>query len=400
MNLPKDMVKRLILENDEREKITLGAFSFFSKDAFRKRTDEPDYRPSFSRDSDRIIHSYSFARYFDKTQVFFWIQSDLHQHRMLHVQLVSKIARDIARALKLNEELTEAIALGHDIGHTPFGHDGEVILRQLTVESGIGEYHHNVGSVWFLQKIERQNLTLPVLDGILCHNGESHHQKLTPNIEELSWQNHDNEISEILSGKIKDPIPKTLEGCLVRTVDTISYISRDILEAERLGLLKFSDIPNDITDLLGRSNPEILNTLITDVIKNSQGHNYISYSTTVHNALLNLYKFNLENIYKHPEKDKFYPLINTTFKLLWDKNLEDLVNKRLDSPIYTNHLLLNLKNIKTREPEIDTLEKYQYAQSQPEIIVRDFLAGCTDQYFWRLAKKIDPSIEFQPKSIY
>ena len=145
---------------------------------------EADYRQAFSVDADRILHSLAYARYIDKTQVFYLVKNDHITHRVLHVQLVSKIARTIGRFLGLNEDLLEAIALGHDIGHTPFGHDGERFLSRICEENGIGYFHHNLQSVQFLEKVERKgrgwNLCLQTLDGILCHDGEIHNERLLP----------------------------------------------------------------------------------------------------------------------------------------------------------------------------------------------------------------------------
>ena len=400
MQLLPELVDRLKKENQEKEKNNLGPYAYFSDKAKRKNVETSGYRSSFTRDADRINHSLSFARYFDKTQVFFWLQSDIHQKRMLHVQLVSKIAREMADVFKLNTSLVEAIALGHDIGHVPFGHDGEELLTKISERKGIGQYHHNFGSVWFLQEIEMQNLTLPVLDGILGHNGENHQGKLYPATNELTWKQLDQDLENLKFGKIKDPIPKTLEGCLVRFVDTISYISRDVMDAQHLGILSFEDIPESVKSHLGKSNREIINSLITDLIQNSLDQPFISYSEETNAALQDLYKFNLKNIYLHPDKLEPLPTIDKAMHLLWDHYYDDLVQKRLDSKIFKDHLFLNLSQIRTRYPEINTLEKYPYYKQPPEIIVRDFIAGMTDQFFWSLSSAIDPTLEFERKVVY
>ncbi len=146
----------------------------------QKKEEEPFIRPPFYRDADRIIHSKAYSRYIDKTQVFFLVDNDHITHRVLHVQLVSKIARTIGRALRINEDLIEAISLGHDIGHVPYGHFGEKRLSELCEKKGIGNFFHNIQSIQFLDVIENYDLTLQVLDGILCHNGESHNKSLIP----------------------------------------------------------------------------------------------------------------------------------------------------------------------------------------------------------------------------
>ncbi|MHA1510570.1 MAG: deoxyguanosinetriphosphate triphosphohydrolase family protein [Promethearchaeota archaeon] len=400
MSLPPRILNRIILENNERDELILGKFAYPNKLAKRKHVELPDYRSPFTRDADRIIHSLSFARYFDKTQAFFWVNSDIHQRRMLHVQLVSKMGRELAIVLKLNQDLVEAIALGHDIGHVPFGHDGERMLSDLCKKHGIGEYFHNFGSVHFLQEIEMQNLTLPVVDGILCHNGEKHHRLLHPSHVELTWENHEKEIQNLIDGKGQNIYPKTLEGSLVRVVDTISYISRDILDAEHMGILKFSDIPSSVQEILGNTNRGIINSLISDLIKNSIDCKHIAYSEEVFNALTELYSFNLDKIYLHKDKLKPLKIIEKAFGILWDKYYDDLIQKKTRSKIFVDHLELNLNQIKTRLPNINSLEKYPYVNQTPEIIVRDFLAGMTDQYFWELAGEIDPSLVFHPETVY
>jgi dGTPase len=173
------------LEAQEAERLSPHA-SLSSQGLRRQPEDgqDEDHRQSFAVDGDRILHSRAYTRYIDKTQVFYMVKNDHITHRVLHVQLVSKIARTIGRYLCLNEDLIEAIALGHDIGHPPFGHDGEKILDALCREHGLPSFQHNLQSVRFLEHIERQgrgwNLTLQTLDGIMCHDGEIHNRKLAP----------------------------------------------------------------------------------------------------------------------------------------------------------------------------------------------------------------------------
>ena len=194
-DLTLDMIK-LALEQQESE--SLSPLATLNKNAVRRideRKIETGYRQAFSVDVDRILHSSAYARYIDKTQVFYLIKNDHITHRVLHVQLVSKIARTIGRFLGLNEDLIEAISLGHDIGHTPFGHDGERILSDICKKHGIGYFRHNVQSIQFLDKVERNgdgwNLCLQTLDGILCHDGEIHDRKMKPE-REKSFQKLDN----------------------------------------------------------------------------------------------------------------------------------------------------------------------------------------------------------------
>ncbi|MGD8663726.1 MAG: HD domain-containing protein, partial [Desulfobacterales bacterium] len=273
-NKPLTELKRLL---NRRENRILSPLATCNEDGVRRIPDErleSDYRQAFSVDVDRILHSLAYARYIDKTQVFYLVKNDHITHRVLHVQLVSKIARTIGRFLNLNEDLIEAIALGHDIGHTPFGHDGEHFLSEICRDHGIGYFCHNLQSVQFLEKVERKgegwNLCLQTLDGILSHDGEIHSEKLLP-VAEKTFAALDRKIT----AKKNDPktalLPMTLEGCLVRMADTISYIGRDIEDAIRLKLIHRSDLPRESVSLLGDTNGTIVFNLVTDIICNSHG---------------------------------------------------------------------------------------------------------------------------------
>jgi len=241
---------------DEREadilspEATPSAAGYRRKDEAQRKT---EYRQAFAVDVDRILYSLAYTRYIDKTQVFYLVKNDHITHRVLHVQLVSKVARTIGRFLRLNEDLIEAIALGHDIGHAPFGHEGETYLSGLCRESGIGYFNHNVQSVHFLDRVEKKgkgwNLCLQTLDGILCHDGEVHNRHLSPQ-REKSFSILDRELVEKTARRDTALVPMTLEGCVVRMADTISYIGRDIEDAIRLGLIKRSDLPSEVTRYL------------------------------------------------------------------------------------------------------------------------------------------------------
>jgi dGTPase len=333
---------------------------------------EQGYRQVFSVDADRILHSRAYTRYIDKTQVFYLIHNDHITHRVLHVQLVSKIARTIGRYLGLNEDLIEAISLGHDIGHTPFGHDGERFLSELCRSNGIGYFQHNVQSVHFLDRVECKgkgwNLCLQTLDGVLCHDGEIHNRVLEPE-RKKTFETLEKE----MSAKKDDPgiklIPMTLEGCVVRMADTISYIGRDIEDAIRLKMIKRSDLPKDSVDILGDTNGTIVYNLVTDVIKNSFQNSYVAFSPEVSDALKRLKDFNLERIYMNPEIKKHTGAIEKLFGILFEKYLNDIETENRSSVIFTGFLE-------------DMSEEYIENHGKEEI-VRDFIAGMTDQYFLR-----------------
>jgi len=330
------------------------------------------YRQSFAVDTDRILHSLAYARYIDKTQVFYLIQNDHITHRVLHVQLVSKIARTIGRFLGLNEDLIEAIALGHDIGHTPFGHDGERILTELCQKYGVGYFQHNVQSVQFLDKVERKgrgwNLCLQTLDGILCHDGEIHNQQLQP-AREKTFENLENEIAAKKSDPETKLIPMTLEGCVVRIADTISYIGRDIEDAIRLNIIKRSDLPRESVKRLGNTNGTIVFNLVSDIIKNSFQNSFVAFSPEVSAALKQFKSFNLERIYLNQKIKKHLKTITSLFEILFERYLADIENKNQSSVIFTRFLK-------------DISQNYIQEHTKEEI-VRDFIAGMTDQYFLR-----------------
>ncbi|RZB36299.1 MAG: dGTPase [Desulfobacteraceae bacterium Eth-SRB2] len=346
---------------------------------------EQGYRQIFSVDADRILHSRAYTRYIDKTQVFYLIHNDHITHRVLHVQLVSKIGRTIGRYLGLNEDLIEAISLGHDIGHTPFGHDGERFLSELCRSNGIGYFQHNVQSVHFLDRVECKgkgwNLCLQTLDGVLCHDGEIHNRVLEPE-RKKTFETLEKE----MSAKKDDPwiklIPMTMEGCVVRMADTISYIGRDIEDAIRLKMIKRTDLPKDSVDILGDTNGTIVYNLVTDVIKNSFQNSYVAFSPEVSDALKRLKDFNLERIYMNPEIKKHTGAIEKLFGMLFEKYLYDIETENRSSVIFTGFL---------EDMSEDYIENHR-----KEEIVRDFIAGMTDQYFLRQCPEgLRPKTQFK-----
>lgn len=357
----------------ERENRMLSSMASRSSDGFRRNPEQRlkhGYRPNYAVDSDRILHSLAYTRYIDKTQVFYLVRNDHITHRVLHVQLVSKAARTIGRFLGLNEDLIEAIALGHDIGHPPFGHEGESLLSRLCSAEGIGAYHHNVQSVRFMESVERKgmgwNLCLQTLDGILCHDGETHNQQLHPQ-RDKTFGTLDETIQKKTDGRPVQLMPMTLEGCVVRMADTISYIGRDIEDAIRLGLIRREELPGVCVSRLGDTNGTIVYNLVTDVIVNSYQHPYLTFSTEISEALKALKTFNYERIYLNPKIKKFSKNISDLYEYLFSTFLSDIRGRKADSVIYT-HFLENMSS--------GYLEKHRPAE-----IVRDFIAGMTDSYF-------------------
>ncbi len=364
---------RMVLEL--REEKELSPKAALSAQGIRRRPEERlenDYRQNFAVDVDRILNSLAYTRYIDKTQVFYLIENDHITHRMLHVQLVSKVARTIGRYLGLNQDLIEAIAIGHDIGHPPFGHDGERILSDICEKHGIGQFHHNVQSVEFLEHVERKgkgwNLCLQTLDGILCHDGEIHNQRLSVSSHK-TFEDHEAEIQLKKSGAPVHLTPMTLEGCVVRFADTVSYIGRDIEDAIRLNLIKRSDLPDESVAHLGRTNGTIVYTLVTDIIFNSIDKPFIAFSPEISKALKALKEFNYDKIYMNPSIKKNLDTIKNLYERCFSRFLRDIYDRNLDSPIYAHF--------------IDGMSEEYLKTHGPEEIVRDFIAGMTDNYFLR-----------------
>jgi len=361
-----------------RQESFLSPLAATSADAVRRLNRKPeDIRTPYSRDADRIIHTRAYTRYIDKTQVFYLVENDHITHRVIHVQLVSRIARTIGRALRLNEDLLEAIALGHDIGHIPYGHFGETCLSALCEEHGIGKFFHNVQSVRFLDSIEDCDLTMQVLDGILCHNGEADDVRIAP--EPCgSWEAFDAKVVQNARG-IRNRPPMTLEGCVVKFADTIAYIGRDLQDAREIGLLSDkARIPAECRRVLGETNSEIINTLIHDLLRNSDSieEGYISYSPKVERALIRLRTFSKEQVYDNPKLTRERGKIRSMYRTLFTTFLADLDNNRRSSRIFTEFsetLWIN--------------PRYRAAASNPEL-VRDFIAGMTDRYFTKRFEEI------------
>ena len=345
----------------------LNKYASFDKDAVRLDRINKDIRGEYFRDIDRIIHCLSYTRYIDKTQVFSINDNDNISKRIIHVTLVSKIARTISRALNLNEDLTEAIALGHDLGHVPFGHVGEKFLNNVSLKYTNNYFLHNIQSVRTLMTLENKNLTIQTLDGIMCHNGEFELQKYYPRkkSKEDFLSEYENCLKDIYVQE--HLIPMTLEGCVVRISDMIGYLGRDIEDAIRLNLLKTDDIPEEITKILGKSNKEIINTIILDIIKNSYGKNYILLSDKVYNAIKNLKKFNYENIYNKANSKERLKEIENMFNIVFEYYLNDLNNKNINSNIYKYFL--------------NNMNKEYVKNTTNPIIVIDYIAGMTDDFF-------------------
>ena len=349
----------------------LSKYACKSENAILPKEDKEDIRPIFFRDIDRIIHSLGYTRYIDKTQVFSFTKNDHITHRVLHVQLVSKIARTIGRSLKLNEDLIEAIALGHDIGHSPFGHKGEKYLNEICIKENIGYFCHNAQSVRVLKTLERLNISIQTLDGILAHNGEILINKYEYNSKKTEKEFNielENTLHE--EGYSKKIIPMTLEASVVRLSDIIAYIGRDIEDAIKIGIVKRKDLPKEITDVLGNNNSKIVDTLIKDIIINSFEKPYLTFSNEVFGALMKLKDWNYKYIYASDEANKYQDIIKNLFYNLYYcylKKIEELKNVK--------------RTLTESEKNLYDFIKDQPKQTNIKRTIIDYIAGQTDQYF-------------------
>lgn len=364
--MDKELIYSRLLKEEH-----LSSYACKDEDAIRFNSFVSDIRPNYFRDIDRIIHSMAYSRYMDKTQVFTKQKNNHITKRMLHVQLVSKIARTIGRALSLNEDLIEAIALAHDVGHVPYGHVGESILNKISCEYNEGNFMHNVQSVRTLMEVEHQgrglNLCVQVLDGVLCHNGEEflpmyeYKEKTKEEFLEDYFRCYDDKkYSNVL-------LPMTLEGCVVRVSDGIAYIGRDFEDAIRLGILDKSSFPKEISDIIGDNNSSIINTIICDIINNSVGKNYIAMSKNIYEAMNKLKDFNYKNVYSKANDEIDIKYVEKKFRLIFETMLKELNEDDKNSDIYK--LFLNDKN-----------DIYKEKTSDVRIVI-DYIAGMTDEFF-------------------
>ena len=318
------------LSEELQERINKEIFNGhgFEDKAIRRENKEHDkarlWRGAFVRDAEKIMHSPYYNRYADKTQVFSLYKNDDISHRALHVQLVSRISRNIGKLLGLDLDLIEAIALGHDIGHTPFGHAGERFLNELyNAETG-RYFNHNVHSVRVLDKIFPLNISLQTLDGILCHNGEFECKEYRP-VSLTDFDEFDKKVEECYTDKtaIKRLIPSTLEGCVVRISDMIAYIGKDRQDAIKTNLIESEEVFDE--NEIGRYNAPIINNLIVNIVENSYGKPYIMLDEKHFSALSESKRDNYQIIYNNPKVSEIYTNgIQPMFEKIYKRLRQDL----------------------------------------------------------------------------
>ena len=372
------------MEND-RKTGTMPTVGFDERLALRRVSRDRDnasvWRPVFARDTDRILHCPYYNRYTDKTQVFSLIRNDDITRRSLHVQLVSRISRTIGRALNLNLDLIEAIALGHDIGHTPFAHAGEVYLDELYYKSAGRHFSHNIHSVRVLDRIFPFNITLQTLSGIAGHNGEieleEYHPEPVSGFRQFDDMLERSYIEKAYANRIQ---PSTLEGCVVRVADIIAYLGKDRQDAARMKVVPEEDFA---AGQIGSINAEIINNLEVNIIENSYGKPYIKMDAAHFRALQESKRDNYARIYAGaPAFSKLDSVVKPMMGQIYGQMLSDLKTGREYSPIFRHHI--DYVNQSRYHREIP------YEKNLPDQIVVDFIASMTDDYLIDLHRHLFP----------
>lgn len=388
---------RTVIEDTEK---IMSPHACRNADAIReypsKKYADDVLRTQYAIDIDKILHSALYNRGNDKTQVFSFYRNDDITRRSSHVQLVSRIARIIGRALRLNLDLIEAIAIGHDVGHTPFGHKGEEFLNELYYSHTGRYFKHNVHSVRVLQKITSCNLTLQTLDGILCHCGEKAFIKYEPAVVR-TFAEFNEIVEKCYSQKsyIKTLRPSTLEGCVVRVSDMIAYLGKDRQDTSKVKLR-----PHYHDNPLGDSNPDIITTIVTDLVVNSLDKPYLSMSEDVFKGITAMQQENNEKIYQCQDVTQpYYEVIQPMMRVMYDRFLDEVQSNCYNSLIYRHYLngsvvgnFYRERNAKKRVVRIDIHD--------PNDIVVDFIASMTDDYFIDAFSYLFPNHELAEKVQY
>ncbi len=387
--ISKELSERI--ETDRRQG-TIPQVGFREEEVVRRVQDKDKasiHRPAFVRDIEKIMHCPYYNRYTDKTQVLSFYRNDDISRRALHVQLVSRIARNIGKVLGLNQDLIEAMALGHDIGHTPFGHAGERILSEIYQGETGRAFNHNVHSVRVLDGIFARNISLQTLDGILCHNGEFAMKEYRPKpLDGFAEFDREMEEAYVNQKSIGRLIPSTLEACVVRICDMIAYLGKDRQDAVCAGI----PIPEDAFTRgeIGVENAEMINNLTVNIIENSYGKNYIMLDDEYYQALKVAKEENYHYIYFNEQVDKEYnENIRPMFEMMYERFLHDLKEGNRESIIYRHHIeyVNQYRGYYVKDDPYEAHEKNQ--------IVVDYLASMTDDYFIDLFHYIFPESKYQ-----
>lgn len=383
-----DSLSRQLEKDFAASVLTEGAVK--DSDIIRRNTYTKDsasiWRPPFVHDIEKILHCPFYNRYADKTQVYSLIKNDDITRRSLHVQLVSRIARNIGRALNLNLDLIEAISLGHDMGHAPFGHTGEHFLDELYTKYAGRHFYHNIQSVRVLDNIFPYNVSLQTLDGIACHNGEVELEEYHP-VPLTRFEDFDAMIERCYTdvAYAKKLLPSTLEGCVVRISDIIAYLGKDRQDASRM---QFIDEEAFVNEGIGSINAEIINNLVVNIIENSYGKPYIKMDTRHFEALRSTKRDNYQMIYgKDASRVQLSLSVKPMMEEIYGQLLDDLKAGNKNSPIFTQHIdYLN---------QVHYTRPVPYENEEPNQIVVDYIASMTDDYFIDLHRYMYPDSKLE-----
>ena len=377
--------KALLRERQRARQAQLSPYACRDEQGVRERMgryEDPDVyvgRPCFVVDVEKIVHNPFYSRCADKTQVFSLIRNDDITRRSFHLQVVSRVGRTIGAALGLNLDLIEAISVGHDLGHTPFGHQGEKLLSEL-YHSATGRYfNHNVHSVRLLKTIARTNLCLQTYNGIITHCGEKTFLEYRPApCESFSALDALVEGCYVNEANIRDLRPNTLEGCVVRISDIIAYLGKDRQDAARVhlcGLDSYAQSP-----LIGTRNHDIIYNVTHNIIKNSLGKDHLAMDEEVFAAIDAVRSENFEKIYASQQVTSRISFVGPMMELMFERLLEDLIQGREESPVFRHYLNLPIM-------------RHDYAfelAHRPADVVCDYIASMTDDYFVALFSFLFP----------
>ncbi len=328
-----------------------------------------DVRSPYYRDTTAIIHSSPFRRLKHKTQVFFAPSNDHICTRMEHVLHVASIATAICRAMGLNDELAWAIGVGHDLGHTPFGHIGEHILSDLMVEKGFPPFEHEVNGLRVVDFLSHMNLTYAVRDGIISHCGEHFIRTITPDFK----------VKDLDSITTKAGIrPATWEGCVVRFSDQIAYLGRDFEDAARLGIVSKDEVPELCLKTLGQTNGEIINTLVEDIISNSQKEGCIAFSEEVYEAVRLMKDFNYKHIYLSPMLKGYEKYFRRLINLIYEYLTNLLQNNGMDKDKYLQEG--NMLSAGFYNYVVEKRDSYLEHDGNLDRVVFDYISGMSDNF--------------------
>lgn len=384
-----------IAQDHLRRQAGLSPYACRDGQTVRRIPEEPSgLHPSFVRDAERILGCRIFNRYGDKTQVFSLYRNDDITRRMQHVQMVSRIGRNIGRLLNLNQDLIEAIALGHDIGHTPFGHAGERFLSELYRERTDRSFRHHVQSVRFLDRILDLNLSVQTLDGILCHNGRAVRGTVEP-----EWYAPDAQEALAAFGAKRrravedagrsDLVPGTLEGLAVRLADVLAYLEKDRQDARLLGI--DVSLPFESNELLG-SGGEFVDRVVANLAAGSYGRPYLHLDEAFADAIQHEKKTNYERIYARQDMEEPYPALRRMFRRVYEKCVTDLEKDDRRSPVWRHHASM-----------IGSTEKAEAYLSEDgaDQITVDYIASMTDDYFIDFHEHLFPgTVELEYRSYF